>query len=264
MCVGSSRDWYGFDGNIWVKDNRARCIWKRLRDDLPRIYAAAAAEQQRRVALAADDRQRAALVRIVERMNDIVLRLGNERFKKSLVEECAYFLSAPKFVDTLDTKDHPLGFDNGVYDLDEGVFRAGTPDDSVSLSCGYDFAFYDDEEVHADIRRSVDSTQATPDMARYLWLTLAYMLHGRKYLELLWFWTGGGRNGKGMVTALVDKAFGDYFYAPDPLIFVTSDKNPSSARPEIAHPSRTPYGRYWLHGELSAHEEITRISGDSH
>lgn len=126
-----------------------------------------------------------------------------------------------------------IGFDNGVYDLAKGVFRAGTPEDRVSLSCGYDFVLHDDHEVQADITAFVASTQASEEMTTYLWLLMAYLLSGRKYQEMLWFWTGRGRNGKGALTLLLKMALGSLFYAPDASIFMMADKSPSGARPEI-------------------------------
>ena len=39
------------------------------------------------------------------------------------MEEAGDMLTEEQFMNTLDTQLHLIGFENGVYDLEEGVFR---------------------------------------------------------------------------------------------------------------------------------------------
>ena len=73
------------------------------------------------------------------------------------------------------------------------------------------------------------------EMVQYLLKTLAYMLHGTKYLEQFWFWTGRGRNVKGTLCTLLSKTLGeDYYYEPDITIVTSIKKSSSNANPELA------------------------------
>ena len=236
VCVSVPKAWYVFEGHRWILDTEGSYMWRRIREDLRQVYLAMA-KQQQCIAEVSEDIK--GPTQNVKAMNRIAQGLGETHFKKAVLYESAQFMSegAKQFNDSLDTTCNLLGFGNGVYDLDAGVFRDGKPGDRVTMSCGYDFADRDDLAVQADIRAFVESTQATAEMAEYLWRVMAYMLHGRKYLELMWFWTGKrGRNGKGTLVTLLSYAFGDYFYAPDAGIFMSSlaDKNTAGARPDIA------------------------------
>lgn len=234
VCVKAPRMWYKFEGHRWVLDEGAHGIWAKLRDDLPRLYLSVAGDQQRRAQNAEDDEKRKTHVDAVKRLNDVAKRLGNQPFKDSLVRECASLMFKPQWSDELDENRNLLGFSNGVYDLDAGVFRPGDPKDMLSMTCGYAFTEVDDPIIQSDIKRFVASTQASSEMENYLWQVMAYMLHGDKYMELLWFWTGqSGRNGKGTLTTLLMHALGNYFYAPDAGVFMHSDRNSSGAKPEI-------------------------------
>jgi P4 family phage/plasmid primase-like protien len=236
VCVSVPKAWYVFEGHRWTLDTEGSYMWRRIREDLRQVYLAMA-KQQQCIAEVSEDIK--GPTQNVKTMNKIAQGLGETHVKKAVLYESAQFMSegAKQFNDSLDTACNLLGFGNGVYDLDAGVFRDGKPEDRVTMSCGYDFADRDDPAIQADIRAFVESTQATAEMAEYLWRVMAYMLHGRKYLELMWFWTGKrGRNGKGTLVTLMSYAFGDYFYAPDAGIFMSSlaDKNTAGARPDIA------------------------------
>lgn len=164
--------------------------------------------------------------------NSICLKLKNNRFKKELLKECGELMHDGKILNKLDSKRHLIGFDNGVYDLDTAQFRQGEPDDYVSMSVGYNYTPTVDPFIRKRIIDFFHSIQPNEAMSNYIINVCAYMLDGYKHMEYLWFFTGKGRNGKGVTSKLMSKTFGEYSYQPKASVFTTDTVDRGSTTSE--------------------------------
>jgi phage/plasmid-associated DNA primase len=256
-------EWYEFAGNRWSPVHEGYKLHVLMATEVARLFTAAAAEcGDKADQMSEDDADaedvevvedgdegsskgkakangkgagRSALDKLKRNLTQVALQLENTHFKDTTLKACAHKLFDPRFVDRLDVADHLIGFDNGVYDVDAGVFRAGRADDFLTMSTGYDFAVDDDPVILDELQRFLASVQATPEATEYLTSVLAYSLHGFKFLETLWFFTGkSGRNGKGLTCTLMKLALGDYYYEPSSTLFTTTAKSSSCANPELA------------------------------
>jgi len=59
--------------------------------------------------------------------------------RRSVIREFAALVQDPEFEAMLDTDVNLLGFDDGIYDLSVGKFRAGNPCDHLTKSVGYKY-----------------------------------------------------------------------------------------------------------------------------
>lgn len=59
--------------------------------------------------------------------------------KSKLMKECAMQFIDEKFESKLDVNPYLIGFDNGIYDINDMVFREGNPSDHVSLTTKYEY-----------------------------------------------------------------------------------------------------------------------------
>ena len=134
----------------------------------------------------ADQKQR------YEICNKIALKLLDPRYKSSLLTEICHMIEDRKFFEKLDTKAHLIGFDNGVFDLEEEGFRAGDPQDLVSFSCGFDYAFDDLQNVQTEIASFVMSCFDDEETGLYTLLTYASCLYGYRKYEEFYIQTGTG------------------------------------------------------------------------
>lgn len=149
------------------------------------------------------------------------------------------------FASGLDERLELLGFADGVYDLNKGEFRAGRPDDRLTMSTGYAFPTTDDAAKQAELMAFYRSCAPDDEVAAYDLRISAYNLGGNNYLEQLWFYTGVGRNGKGGKAKLLKVTFGDatkgddvprgYCYEPDASILTSKRTNPSAPCPEVTN-----------------------------
>ena len=57
----------------------------------------------------------------------IISKLKITSFKKNVIQECKEMFHDPKFEEKLNSNRNLLGFDNGIYDLENCEFREGLP-----------------------------------------------------------------------------------------------------------------------------------------
>lgn len=106
-------------------------------------------------------------------------------------------LSHPQFEVELDKDPYVLGVRNGVVDLRTGELRERRPEDMVWRVVDVD---YDPEEDTSLIEDLVLSCMADEeDMAEFIHELLGYCITGMTCEQIVLFWLGDGRNGKGLL-----------------------------------------------------------------
>ena len=172
----------------------------------------------------------------METYEKIIRKLKSSTAKENYVKECKllYEEDVKEWYQQLDESHNLIGFNNGVYDLDEKKFRDGKPTDMLTFTTGYDYT----EEVNDAIRKEILNvyTSMFPNEAlcNYHLSVIAYCLHGNKYAEEMWLLTGKGGNGKGLQDEFNKLTFGDYYYSPSIQVFTQKQTSSSGANSEIA------------------------------
>jgi hypothetical protein len=136
----------------------------------------------------------------------IIHKLNKPGFKDGIMKECAKLFYDKKFTEKLDSKIHLIGFDNGVYDLNEARFRKGSPDDYMTFTVGYDYPEYYTKD-HEDVKwveDFFDKIQIKKDMNQYIKLLLSSYLDGSTSNETFIIWTGIGCHAKGTKIMMYD------------------------------------------------------------
>lgn len=268
VCASKKHNlWYEFRDHRWHRDMAGSVIANALSFDmyhrLNRRVATARAPRRTVLARLAElnatkrktaeqaaelaelQRDHGASYADIKQLADIADDLRMVGAKSAFVSEYANksVVANRGFASRLDERRHLLGFSDGVYDLAKGEFRAGRPDDYLSMSTGYEFPREDDADKQATIRAFYESCAPNTEVANYDLTITAYNLGGDNYLEQLWFYTGVGRNGKGVKVKLIKAAFGDasagedmprgYCYEPDASILTSKRTNASAPCPEV-------------------------------
>ena len=168
-------------------------------------------------------------------LNKSAKSIHNIGTKERILKECAIlFHDCDGFLDKLDSKPNLLGFNNGVFDLDKNEFRAGLPEDYLTMSTGYDYTPVAEPEIRNEILGFYESIAENQEGMDYLLATQAYALHGTKHLEEFWNWTGVGSNGKSVNAGLLDMTLGQYYYEADIGILTQKKTDASKCSPELA------------------------------
>jgi biotin operon repressor len=174
---------------------------------------------------------------------ELDLKMGSIKFKNDVVSQLCSFYQVDdpfRWISSLDANPDILGLDDCVYDLVEKRYRDGLPSDMVTMSCGHRRQAVEqyDEDIANRIYDAVNDIFDDKDMFHYVWSRLASCVSGRLPCDAFDIWTGRGRNGKGVIKALMASAFGNcdtgYYYEPDVLVFTTVRQNASGPCPELA------------------------------
>ena len=159
----------------------------------------------------------------------IKLRLLQGNYVNGLMKNVRDLFYKKEIMEKFDTDNELLGFENGIYDLKNNIFREGRPEDYVTLSTkvslpvessdlpiklddlinnfqtidNYD-VFYDDM---VDFIAKIVPVTAVRD---YTLRFLSKLLSGDNRDEGFYIWTGTGGNGKSKLIDLMGMCMGDY------------------------------------------------------
>jgi phage/plasmid-associated DNA primase len=199
---------YVFYENRWYDETSSKCRYKLGRyisENLHNII-----ENDIKEDISLSEKEKSSLLKTLRKQTN----------KEANTKDIIFHILSVANEREIDFNNNPflLGFNNGVYDLQNDEFREYRYDDYVSLTTKYDYSVpdYEDPETKkmgetiADLIRSI---QPDDDMADLYVQCLASGLDGIAYQKLFLF-TGMGGNGKGLTGALMEKILGSYYYQP--------------------------------------------------
>lgn len=184
--------WYEFKNHRWSQSDCGSAIRKIIKDDISELVA----ETGRRYFSAAKGQNDNGVVmntNKAEKLLKLAKKLRDTNMLNSVIRECADEYLISDFEKKLDANMKLIGFENGIYDLETGKFREGTPDDYVMFSTGYNYKEYNgDEQVFADIEQYFCQIQTNSKIREYLMKTCAGYLDGQNRDQKFQIWTGSG------------------------------------------------------------------------
>jgi P4 family phage/plasmid primase-like protien len=175
---------------------------------------------------------------------DALKSLMDSTFKNKVSLEMEHICYDPEFEDLLNANNYLLGFNNGVYDLSNGIFRKTQPNDYISLSTGYDYIPLSEDDPSMlrtyDLLKKIfpqkivegeKISQFDASMRIY-----ASLLEGENKEQHFYIQSNKGSNGKSLLSTILCSALGSYSTTVSPLFFTedTSRKSASNASPETA------------------------------
>lgn len=226
--------WYEFQGHRWIQIDKGYTLRRKLSTELTGEFANLSAAMLSLSATKVGQEQD-ILIKKSNNINKLILKLKKSSFKSSVMSECADFFYVEGFEGKLNENKFLVGFENGIYDLKNGCFRPGTPDDMVSFNTGYNWVEYNmkDKKI-LEILHFFNTVQTEDNMREYILCLLATYLDGRTDDQKVIIWTGTGRNGKSKTVELFQKGFGSYCGSL-PITVLTKGRGTSgAANPEIA------------------------------
>ena len=155
--------------------------------------------------------------------------LCTEKKKDSIIRALATLCRKKNIYGKLDTiNPYLFAFKNGVYDLENKMFRLADPDEYVNCTCKYKYRHA--KQKYIDILEKIFSDIFPDDDERqYVLKILSTVLIGTNLFEIFIFFIGMGSNGKGLVVQLLDCLLGGYFGTLDIDYFNSKDSIKSGA-----------------------------------
>jgi len=203
--------WYEFQDHRWVYVENGYTLAEKIATEFSKEFVSYQSEDFGEVKNG-EVEGRDDLVTKCHKIIGIIGKLKHEGFLSSVMSACAKKMKDSKFEFNLDSRLYLIGFENGVYDLENGCFRKGTPDDYISKSTGYDYVEFDeDDETIKEVDEFFDQVQMDKDMKEYIMRLCASFLDGTTRDQKFLIWTGVGANGKSVTIKLLQNSFGGYF-----------------------------------------------------
>ena len=154
-------------------------------------------------------------------------------YKTSVIKELRGKYFCERLNEKFNAKQNLIGFNNGVYDLDKFEFRKATKEDYISWTVGYDYEENPEEKDIKYLEDCVFSLFEYKDTAHYFIKHLGSLLYGGNKEELIHFWVGNGRNGKGTIDELLRSTLGPYYTVLEDAFFTATKKNQDEATPAL-------------------------------
>lgn len=165
----------------------------------------------------------------VERLKEIIEKIRRTANKKHIMFESRHSeFHNENFLKSVDQDPLLLGFENGVFDFKEKKFRAGRPEDYLTLSTKLNYVPID--RSNEDDRRNLAEVEdffrqlfPNEELCEYMWRHLASCVLGTCLQETIHIYVGKGRNGKTALAEFMKIALGDY-YGDVPVALVTQPR----------------------------------------
>lgn len=162
--------------------------------------------------------------------NDADASLSKALFKKyqALVKYCASarnsdnLLSKVKLLYIVDRvyekmdsiNPNLIGFENGVYDLKENIFRNAMPEEYISVTTGYNYKIAD-SILKKEAMKLFETIFPDQEELKYVLKHISLGLYGANPQEQFFIWIGSGANGKGFLRDIIQIVIGDYYDTMD-------------------------------------------------
>lgn len=224
VCVSINKNiWYEYIGHRWKLIDSGTTLRTAISTTLKQIYVDKATEfmpelYSREGDAEDDNRDNDKKCKSLRTLN-IAAELGVTKKKNSIITESKDLFYDGDFVLKLDVNPYLLGFNNGVYDFSENVFRNGKPEDNISFCTDIDYIDINTiskykgksiAKIKNEINKFMDSLFPIPELCKYMWEHLASTLIGTCLNQTFNMYLGVGNNGKSILVLLMEKILGDY------------------------------------------------------
>ena len=226
--------WYEFRNHRWREVEKGYTLQSKLSGEVLNEYLSISRLQCDQAIDAMDD-SKTQLVQRLKKLADVTMKLQDITFKEKVMKECTHKFYNHEFFDRLDKYPDLLGFENGVLNLKTGEFRDGCPEDYISMSVGYDYVDFDNDDSTMDeINKYMEEVFPNENVREYVWRALSSFLYGTNKDQKFHIWEGSGSNSKSLIVDFFCMALGEYA-GTLPISLLTQKRGTSSsASPELA------------------------------
>jgi len=224
--VACDTDWYSFTGVRWKKTKDAMHLRKFISGDICDLYLDWAKNYNKMANESEDELLGEIFKDRAKKCVDIFSKLGDNAFKNKVIQECKELFIDEEFMEKIDSNRDLIGFENGVYDLKNKMFRQGHPHDYISFTTKIDYP-ENIKETDADIKKVnmfLEEVFPIPSIRKYALRFMSSCLSGNVLDQDFHVWTGEGGNGKSKIIELLKMVLGDY-QCELPVGYLTQPRN---------------------------------------
>ena len=279
VCSNSKQNiWYKFDGHRYKLLDNAHSLKKLISTEVVRKYIDLRHEINRQkfnIQMAVNNRnmnnfeskqegptedektRMEECDQRIDKIGKIIDNLQTIMFIEKIVRMASIHMLDEKFEIKRDENKLLIGCENGVLDLEMGIFREGRPDDYITYSTGinYNLDYTESHEDIMEIKNILFKTFPNEARRKYFIDFLTISMRGGNINKKFLAQTGIGNNGKSVCMKLLSYTFGDYCgsFPREIIIKGKGVQNAEAPRPSLA---RVRGKRYMIVSEVAEDEEI--------
>lgn len=235
VCADAKHDlWYAFYNHRYHETDGGVEIIKKMTEDVTNVFLEFI--NKLTVKIQNNDFEKEKTEKRRDRAYKYIQELGMTNFCEGVKKMARTYFHDKEFTKKMNENRTIVCFENGVYDLNLGVFRDGSPDDYCTFSTGlkYNDYSYEDKDV-MDLKEFLKKVFVNKDIRHYFLDFTATCLQGGNVNKIFAIMTGDTNGGKSVTGKLIKKAFGDYALDfPDETFIVSGRSAAGGARPDLA------------------------------
>jgi P4 family phage/plasmid primase-like protien len=226
VCVSIKNSiWYKYENHRWKINDSATCLRTAISTKMRELYRVKSEnmlsillekqneeENLLEPAPAAAKKADPARIRAKAILN-IEQRLARTNDKKNIITEAKDLFHDDTFMEKMDMNPYLLCFTNGVFDFKEKIFRAGLPEDNISMCTNIEYVPLNTQtqkQIIDEINDFFAKLFPEEELREYMWDHLASTLIGTCLNQAFNVYIGDGQNGKSALIDLMNKVLGDY------------------------------------------------------
>ena len=226
--------WFQFRNHRWQEIEDGIYLKKRISTCILEKYTSLSKEYFDKLGSAQDAGEQAMYKERVKQLMKLVSSLKSAPFKTNVMKECMEVFYDGSFKKKLNKNPYLVGFKNGVYDTRTHGFRAGSPEDYISLQMAVEYKKFDESAVEIgqvnDFLRKVFPDKSVRE---YFLDTSSDVFVGGNHSKIVQVWSGEGDNAKSVTQTLFEKMLGDYAVKLPTSLIVGKRTQSSAACPEL-------------------------------
>lgn len=226
--------WYQYEDHHWRIIEDGVFLRKKISEDFAKKINDKSREVYNKMSSCQNDGEKALYSLEHKQIQKLLGNLKNSTYKTSVMKEAKEIFYNENFLKCLNKNPWLIGMKNGVYDLKTNQFRAGIPEDFISLQMPISYSEY--EEGNALVKDVYDFLEKIfPDknLREYFMDFASNIFVGGNIHKHVYFWSGEGDNGKSVTQLIFDKMFGEYAIKLPTSLLVGKRTQSSSACPEL-------------------------------
>ena len=210
-----SGQWWRYTKHRWNEIDSGTTLRKAISTTLRDLYKERVAELQNYlVSLDPEDEKCKLLKSKVDTALKIIARLGQTSDKTNIMKEAKDLFYDDEFYERLDSNPYLLCCKNGVVDFKAKCFRNGYPEDYLTKCTNVNY--YPSTSVRhrgaiGELNDFMSKLFPQEELRDYMWNHLSAVLIGKPSLnQAMYNYIGSGRNGKSVLTDLMQQLLGTY------------------------------------------------------
>lgn len=236
LCADAKKDvWYEFRDHRYHQMDDNIALKNLLVSEVIQKYRQFKVEIAQKQVGNVDETERAKLELQEKRICAIVSKLKTVKFHEQVIKMCKLKMHDVNFHKKMNENKNIIVCENGVLDLELGIFRDGRPDDYATFSTGIYYHTYNprDDDV-LEVEDFLEKVFPNINRRNYFVDMASACLQGGNVNKRLIIATGDGDNSKSVTYTLMEMVFGDYFGKfPRELLICGKGSSSNAPRPEL-------------------------------